>query len=82
MNAISLPPSTSLTISATASYDRQSARDRVRAMLHIAGGDAAVVRRMILAEMRTKYPAFHTKRHPGKREYDALRKALNDFTKA
>lgn len=79
MTTITLNPGASLIIDAAAPYDRQSARSRVRAMLDIAGGDAAVVRRMILVEMRAKYLNFNAKKHPGRREYDALRKALNDF---
>jgi len=54
-----------------------SGAERAREFLRQAGGDHAVAAELLLQYLHQKYRNFHSKRQPGKREYDRVRKSLH-----
>lgn len=60
---------------------RESGAERARQLLQQAGGDHAVAAELLLRQMHQKYRNFHSKRQPGKLEYDRIRKSLHTLSR-
>jgi len=53
--------------------------ERARQFLRQAGGNFEVASELLLRYLHSKYRDFHSKRQPGKREYDRIRKSLHNI---
>ena len=56
-----------------------SGAERAREFLKQAGGNFTVASELLLRYLHQKYRDFHSKRQPGKREYDRIRKSLHNI---
>lgn len=54
-----------------------SGAERAREFLKQAGGNFKVASELLLQYLHQKYKNFHSKRQPGKREYDRIRRSLH-----
>lgn len=56
-----------------------SGADHAREFLRQAGGDFKLAGELLQQYLHRKYRDFHSKRQPGKREYDCIRRTLHNL---